>query len=70
MGENLQNQRRAHKHNRTGVLGVQWRPARNKFRARIVVDRNEIHLGHFDTIEDAQNAYLEAKQKLHKFAPK
>ncbi len=69
MSENLQNQRRAHKHNRTGVLGVQWRPSRNKFRARIVADGKEIHLGHFDTVEEAQNAYVEAKRKHHAFSP-
>ena len=70
MSENLHNQRRAHKHNKTGILGVQWRPSKNKFRARIVVSGKEIHLGHFDRVEDAQKAYLDAKAKLHDFAPK
>lgn len=69
VSENMHNQRCAHKHNRTGVLGVQWRPEKNKFRARITIDRKEIHLGHFDTVEDAQAAYLEAKRKYHSFAP-
>lgn len=66
--ENMYNQRRAHKHNKTGVLGVQWRPTRNKFRARIVVAGKEIHLGHFDTVEKAQAAYLEAKHTHHQFS--
>lgn len=70
MSENLQNQRRAHKHNKTGILGVSWRPTRNKFRARIVVNGKETNLGHFDTAEEAQSAYLDAKAKLHSFAPK
>lgn len=70
MSENMHNQRRAHKHNKTGILGVQWRPSKNKFRARIAVSGKEIHLGHFDSVEDAQNAYLDAKEKLHDFAPK
>jgi len=70
MSENLHNQRMAHSHNKSGILGVQWRPTKNKFRARIVVAGKEHHLGHFDTAEDAQAAYLEAKAKLHSFAPK
>lgn len=70
MSQNLHNQRRAHKHNKTGILGVQWRPTKNKFRARIVVDGKEFHLGHFDTAEEAQNAYLDAKKKRHSFSPK
>lgn len=69
MRENMYNQRDAHKHNKTGVLGVQWRPTRNKFRARIVVAGKEIHLGHFDTVETAQAAYLEAKRRHHQLSP-
>ena len=70
VSENLHNQRRSHKNNKTGVLGVQWRPMKNKFRARITVSGKEISLGHFDSIEDAEKAYLEAKAKLHLFAPR
>ncbi len=68
--EYLYNQRRSNKNNKTGVLGVQWRPMKNKFRARITVSGKEISLGHFDSIEDAEKAYLEAKAKLHLFAPR
>ncbi|NMD19083.1 MAG: HNH endonuclease [Verrucomicrobia bacterium] len=70
MSENLHNQRRAHKNNKTGILGVQWRASKNKFRARIVTDGKETHLGYFDTSDEAQKAYLEAKSRLHQFAPK
>ena len=67
MSENLCNQRRAHTNNKTGILGVQWKKDRNKFRARIVIAGKEKHLGYFDTKEKAQEAYLSAKQELHPF---
>jgi hypothetical protein len=70
MSENLHNQRAAHKHNKTGILGVQWRQDKNKFRTRIVVSGKEINLGYFDTAEEAKEAYLAAKAKHHEFAPK
>jgi hypothetical protein len=49
----------------TGVKGVNWRAAKNKFRARIVVDRKEISLGHYDTLEEAQQAVTQARTKYH-----
>lgn len=44
------------KNNTSGVAGVSWYAARNKFRARIKVAQREIHLGYFDTFEDAVRA--------------
>jgi hypothetical protein len=51
------------KNNTSGIKGVGWRKDKNKFRARITVDRQEICLGHFDTEEEAREAYCEAAQK-------
>ena len=67
MSENLCNQRRPHSHNRSGILGVQWKKDRNKFRARIVISGKEKHLGYFDSKEDAQAAYASAKKEFHTF---
>jgi len=39
--------------------------AGNKFRARIVVNENTIHLGVFDTEREANFAYLSAKNKYY-----
>jgi hypothetical protein len=50
---------------KTGVKGVNWRPTKNKFRARIVVDRKEISLGHYDTLEEAKQAVAQARTKYH-----
>jgi hypothetical protein len=49
----------------TGVKGVNWRPTKNKYRARIVVNRKEIRLGHYDTLEEAQRAVEQARTKYH-----
>lgn len=42
--------------NTSGVSGVSYYPPRHKFRARIKVCQQEIHLGYFDTFEDAVKA--------------
>ena len=61
--ENMQNQRRAHKNNKVGFLGVG--ELRGKFRARINVNGRQVYLGAFDSPEEARDAYLEAKGRLH-----
>jgi hypothetical protein len=37
----------------------------NKWRAKIMVNRIEFHLGYFTNEEEARNAYLKAKAKYH-----
>lgn len=61
--ENQQNRRRAQSHNKLGLLGVCRRGKR--FRAAIKVNGRHIHLGTFDTPEQAHAAYLAAKLRLH-----
>lgn len=60
---NSQNLHRAKASNRTGLLGVA--PNRRGFMAQITVNRKCRHLGTFKTPEEAHQAYLEAKRKLH-----
>lgn|SRR5574337_13974 len=40
--------------------GVTWAKTSNKWRARIVIDGTELHLGVFETIEEAHQAYVNA----------
>jgi hypothetical protein len=61
---NQQNMKRAQKNNHVGLLGVS--PKRKKWRARITVDSREVNLGVYDSPEEAHNAYIKAKRKLHK----
>lgn len=61
---NLQNQRKAHKSNKTGFLGVCR--SQGRYAARIRVDGKELWLGRFDTPIEAHAAYIESKRKYHK----
>jgi hypothetical protein len=62
---NSQNRRKALITNKsTGVLGVSKK--RNKFEARIRPPGcGYIHLGTFESVDEAHAAYLDAKRKLH-----
>jgi hypothetical protein len=55
--------------NTSGFKGVSWSASADKWRAYIVIEKKQIHLGNFDDINDAKNAYkTAAKQKFGKFA--
>jgi hypothetical protein len=63
---NTQNRRTASKNSRTGVLGVSpssrypgW------FRADIHTGGRQKALGHFSTMEEAQQVYVQAKREMH-----
>jgi len=51
--------------NRTKAKGYCWNKAAKKWRARIQVDGKGIHLGFYNTEQDARNAYLQAKAMHH-----
>lgn len=64
---NLQNLRSAKSHNKsTGVLGAYLHKPSGRYTSRIGVNGKNLHLGMFDSIEDAHAAYLEAKRRHHK----
>jgi len=42
--------------NTSGIKGVYWEKLNNKWRARIKIDGINIHLGYYDTLEEAKNA--------------
>ena len=63
--ENLQNQRRAQKRSKSGLLGVSFHKARQRWRAQIAVDGTGHHIGYFDSPEAAHEAYLKKKRELH-----
>lgn len=57
---NCQNKRSTK--NKTGLMGVHLHRG---YRAKIQVNRKQIHLGRFDTPEEAHEAYIQAKRRLH-----
>ena len=53
------------KNNTSGYTGVCWHKQNKKWLARIRIDGKMKHLGYFDDIKDAAQAYNEAALELH-----
>ena len=53
--------------NKSGFLGVSWDKEKQKFRSQIFINKKIKYLGLFDTPEQAHDAYLKAKRKIHEF---
>ena len=49
----------------TKAKGYYLRKDTGKYKAYINLDNKLIHLGHYDTEEEARQAYLDAKEKYH-----
>jgi hypothetical protein len=58
---NCHNKRNLRHENISGISGVQWDSQRNKWRARIIVERKEIFLGRFSKLSQAINARKKAE---------
>ena len=56
---------RGHKDSRSGRKGVHWDTTGKKWGARICVDRKQIYLGNFETVEQAAAAYDAAAMRHH-----
>lgn len=68
--QNNQNVRRARIDNETsGVKGVSLHKQSGKWRARITVNHQRFHLGNFDTVDQAANAYVQAASIHHTHNP-
>lgn len=61
--ENMQNDIKPRSHGSLQCRGVYKYGER--FRAKIVCNKKQIHLGTFETLKEASNAYLLAKSKFH-----
>jgi hypothetical protein len=61
--ENMENSIKPRSHGKLGYRGVYKR--KDKFGAKIVCNKQQIHLGFFNTVEEAANAYLKAKPLIH-----
>jgi len=55
--------------NKSGMPGVSWLKSYQKWEAYIWLNCEKIGLGYFDDKKEAGEAYLNAKQNLHRFQP-
>lgn len=64
---NMHNQRNAARHNLSSkLIGAHWHKAGQRWRSNITVGGVTKHLGLFDTEQQAHDAYVSAKRRLHK----
>lgn len=68
LGQNQQN-RKLQISSTSGCVGVTWHKKKQRWQARIYLDRTEHYLGLFATKEDAVAAYAARKSQLHAFHP-
>jgi hypothetical protein len=66
--QNNQNRYRKSANKSTDLIGVSKRSDYEAYDARITVNGKQKCLGAFKTAQEARQAYLAAKQKLHEFA--
>jgi hypothetical protein len=50
----------------TNSKGYYWHKSSNKWRSRITFEGKNIHLGYFNTEEEARQAYISAKSVYHR----
>lgn len=55
--------------NRLGLMGVTYDKDRKSYRAHIRINNKQIFLGRYPTGQEAHEAYLKAKAKIHPFQP-
>lgn len=65
--QNQQNHRQAHSDNPSGLLGVSWNKAMQKWLSQIQVNKKMIHIGLFACKFEAHEAYLAKKRDIHEF---
>lgn len=62
---NSQNRWTAHHDNSCGLLGATWNKQHKRWQAKLVARKVRHHLGYFDTAQQAHDAYVAAKKRLH-----
>lgn len=62
---NLQNVKGSRVDNTSGYLGVTFHKPTGQWRARIQANKKCYHIGMYPTAQDAYNAYLQEKRRVH-----
>lgn len=66
--ENQQNRKGATRSSTTGIRGVYWSKKSKKWKVQIKVNKVQIHIGYFNSIEEAEHAAIEARSKYMKYS--
>lgn len=66
--QNTQNTK-LYKSNSTGYFGVSYHKRILRYQSRITISNRTIHLGYYDTPEEAHQVYCDAKLQIHTFNP-
>jgi hypothetical protein len=66
--QNKQNIRKANSVSSTGLLGVSVHKASNKFVAQININGEHRYIGLYKTAQEAHEAYVSEKRKIHPFS--
>jgi len=67
--ENLQNISRSHIDSRTGIRGVSWSKATQKWEVQMQVNKVRYRLGFYDDIRIAEQVAINARRELMPFSP-
>jgi hypothetical protein len=63
---NMENERRARRRKNGGsLLGAHWSTTWERWKSSIITGGKQIHIGWFDTEQQAHDAYIAAKRRLH-----
>lgn len=63
---NAQNQRKASKNNKLGILGVVYSPRHKKYVAHIQIPGlRQKTIGYYHSADEAHNAYVQEKRRVH-----
>lgn len=62
--QNQENQKGAHRGNKSGVRGVTWYEKTNKWLGRVRHNGKLVHVGYFDTVEAASYAVTTRRNEL------
>lgn len=62
-GQNSQNRKSSRKGSASGIRGVSYRSDINKWRVRVAVNYKHVSIGNFETLEEAEQASIEARKQ-------
>lgn len=66
--ENMQNLEKAYRTSASGIRGVNWHKSSQRWNARIQLKGKRVHIGDFESIEEAERAVMAARAKRMPFS--